>query len=349
MCLARLFFRRSAILYCVMTAHDSSVLRMLADGEFHSGEVIARALGVSRATVSNAVRALTAAGLDVYSVKARGYRLARPLSLLDAGAIRQHAGPAAPRFGVEVLAVSDSTNTLLLERASAGAPEGTVLIAEWQRRGRGRMNRAWHAVWGGAITFSLLWRFRNGASALAGLSLAVGVALTRALSKLGAPGVQLKWPNDVLWRGRKLAGVLIEMQGDALGPSTVVIGIGVNVRLPEALRDRIDQPAADLETACGATVDRNIAVGLILAELASVLDTFATAGFAPFRNEWVGKHAFEGKRVNVRLPGGRGHAGVVRGVSDDGALLLDSGGATRRLHSAELSVRKAHARHRERT
>ena len=322
---------------------------MLADGEFHSGEVIARALGVSRGTVGNAVRALTAAGLDVYSVKARGYRLARPLLLLDAGAICQHAGRAAPRFSVEVLDIADSTNTLLLERAATGARDGSVLIAEWQRRGRGRMDRAWHAALGGAITFSLLWRFSNGASALAGLSLAVGVALTRALSKLGAPTVQLKWPNDVLWRERKLAGVLIEMQGDALGPSTVVIGIGVNVRLSEGLRDRIDQPAADLESACGEAVDRNVAVGFILAELASVLDTFSTAGFAPFRDEWVARHAFEGKHVNVTVPGGRGHEGVVRGVDDDGALLVETGGAIRRFHSAELSVRKANSGQRTRT
>jgi BirA family biotin operon repressor/biotin-[acetyl-CoA-carboxylase] ligase len=323
------------------TSHDSGVLRMLADGEFHSGEVIARALGVSRGTVSNAVRALAAAGLDIYSVKARGYRLSRPLLLLDADAILQHAARAAPRFSVEVIEIADSTNTLLLERAAARARDGTVLIAEWQRRGRGRMDRAWHAALGSAITFSLLWRFSTGASALAGLSLAVGVALTRALSKLGVPGVQLKWPNDVLWRDRKLAGVLIEMQGDALGPSTVVIGIGVNVRLSDALRDRIDQPVADLETACGEVVDRNVAVGFILAELAAVLDTFSSAGFAPFRDEWVAKHAFEGKHVNVTVPGGRDHAGVVRGVDDDGALLLETGGATRRFHSAELSVRKA--------
>src|SRR3954464_7201504 len=194
-----------------MTAHDSSVLRMLADGEFHSGEALARALGVSRGTVNNAVRALTEAGMDVYRVKARGYRLAQPLSLLDAEAIKRYSGRAGARFHVEVLDVADSTNTLLLERAAGGARDGSVLVAEWQQAGRGRMHRMWHAAVGGALTFSVLWRFNQGAAALAGLSLAVGLALIRATAKLGASGVQLKWPNDLLWHERKLGGVLIEV------------------------------------------------------------------------------------------------------------------------------------------
>jgi BirA family biotin operon repressor/biotin-[acetyl-CoA-carboxylase] ligase len=317
---------------------------MLADGEFHSGETIARALGVSRGTVSNAVRALTASGMDVYRVKARGYRLAEAVSLLDAAAITRHAGPAANRFHVEVLDVVDSTNTLLLRRAAAGARDGEVIAAEWQQAGRGRMDREWHAAIGGALTFSVLWRFSQGAAALAGLSLAVGVALSRAVANLGASDVQLKWPNDLLWRERKLGGVLIEMHGDALGPSAVVIGIGVNVRLPPNVRERIDQPAADLQTACGSTIDRNKAIGSILAELASVLDTFSAHGFAPLRDEWVRKHAFEGKHVEVKLPAGRCDGGIVRGLAEDGALLLETKGTMRRLHSAEITVRRVDAR-----
>ena len=322
-----------------MTAHDSSVLRILADGEFHSGAGVARALGVSRSTVWNAVRALNAAGLDVYRVKARGYRLARPVSLLDAGDIVRRADRAGTRFVVDVIDVAGSTNTLLLQRAAAGAPGGTVVVAEWQQQGRGRMQREWHAAIGGAITFSVLWRFSQGAAALAGLSLAVGVALARAMSKLGAAGVQLKWPNDVLWRERKLGGVLIEMQGDALGPSAVVIGIGINVRLSDTIRERIGRPASDLETACGRAIDRSAAVGLILAELASVLDAFSAGGFAPLREEWMRNHVYDGRRVLITLPDGRSREGVIRGVDDDGALLFDDGSGTRRLHSAEVSVR----------
>ena len=318
-------------------------MRMLADGEFHSGSALARALGVSRGTIWNAVRALGAAGLEIYSVKARGYRLAHPVSVLDASAIALHAGAAAPRFRIEVVDVADSTNTVLMERATAGEHAGTVIVAEWQRRGRGRMERPWHTGLGGAITFSLLWRFRQGAAGLAGLSLAVGLALARTLSRHGARDVQLKWPNDVLWRSRKLAGVLIEMHGDALGPSNAVIGIGVNVRLPNAVRERIDQAATDLETAGGRPVDRSALIGAILAELASMLDMFAATGFAPLREEWERYNIHQGKRVNVKRPDGRSETGIVRGVANDGALVLSTDGAITHLHSAEISVRSMRA------
>jgi BirA family biotin operon repressor/biotin-[acetyl-CoA-carboxylase] ligase len=298
---------------------------------------------VSRGTIWNAVRALGAAGLEVHSVKARGYRLARPLSVLDASAIARHAGAAGPRFRIEVVDVADSTNTLLMERAASGESAGTVLVAEWQRRGRGRMQRPWHTALGGAITFSLLWRFRQGAAAVAGLSLAVGLALARSLSRHGARDVQLKWPNDVLWRARKLAGVLIEMHGDALGPSTVVIGIGINVRLSNAVRQRIDQAVIDLETACGGAVDRSALVGAILAELASTLDMFAAGGFAPLRKEWERYNVHQGRRVNVTRPDGRSEAGIVRGVANDGALVLMTDAGVSHLHSAEITVRSMRA------
>ena len=326
-----------------MTGVSFSVLRLLADGEFHSGSAIARELGVSRGTVWNAVRDLESAGLDVYRVRSRGYRLPQPVSLLDREAIARHAGAAASRFAIEVVDATESTNTMLMQRAVAGAANGTVIAAEWQHGGRGRMGRTWHAGIGSGITFSVLWRFAQGAGALAGLSLAAGVAMVRAISRLGAEDVELKWPNDVLWRGGKLAGLLIEMHGDALGPSAVVIGIGVNVRLTDALKGRIDQPAADLETVCGAAIDRSGALGVMLEELARVLDTFSRAGFAPLRAEWERHHAHQGMEVCVTLPGGRNDLGVARGVGEDGALLFETGNAVRRLHSGELSVRAANA------
>jgi BirA family biotin operon repressor/biotin-[acetyl-CoA-carboxylase] ligase len=319
-----------------MSGSTLDVLRCLSDGEFHSGEALARKLDISRGTVWNAVAALDAAGLEVYRVRGRGYRLSQPVSLLDARAIAQHAGGAAERFSIEVVDVAASTNTLLARRAAAGAPGGTVIAAERQESGRGRMGRPWHSGLGGGITFSLLWRFEQGASALAGLSLGAGVAVIRALEKLGGRDVQLKWPNDVVWCGGKLAGILIELQGDALGPSAVVVGIGLNVRLSDAVRSRIDQPVADLETACGCAIDRSTVLGIVLAELATVLDAFSREGFAPLRAEWESHHAHQGKAVALKLPDGRTHEGVARGVGDDGALLFDQGGAIRRLHSGEL-------------
>jgi len=331
----------SAILYRVSTALTFRILRLLADGDFHSGATLARRLDVSRGTVWNAVRALDGLGLEVHRVPGRGYRLAEPFSLLDRAAIARHAGDASARLAIEVADVADSTNSMLMARAATGAASGTVLAAEWQESGRGRRGRAWHAGLGGGVTFSLLWRFVQGPSALAGLSLAAGLALVRAMSALGAGDVALKWPNDVLWRNGKLAGLLIEMHGDALGPSAVVIGIGINVRLSDAVRSRIDQPAEDLETASGGAVDRNAVLGRVLAELTSMLDAFSRDGFAPLRAEWERHHAHQDQAVTVTLPDGRSHEGIARGVGDDGALLFETGNAVRRLHSAELSLRGA--------
>lgn len=317
------------------------VLKLLAGGDFCSGEALARALDVSRASIWHAVRAIEAAGLEVYKVHGRGYRLREPVSLLDAAEVRRHLGPQAARFTLEILDSVPSTNTLALERAAAGAPNATVIAAEWQTAGRGRQGRAWQAGLGGALTFSMVWRFAQGAGFLQGLSLAAGIALIRALRKLGVEEARLKWPNDVVWRGAKLAGILIEMQGDALGPSCVVVGTGVNVRLSDAVSARIDQAASDLESACGRGVDRNAALAALLSELRGVLETFGQAGFAPLRAEWQRYHACQDKRVRMILPDGRCESGVARGVTDDGALLLATSAGLRRYHSGEVSLRPA--------
>lgn len=314
------------------------VLRLLADGNFRSGENMARALGVSRASVWNALHTLDGAGVEVFKVHGRGYRLAEPLSLLEPGAVERHLGSRAAQFRLEVLDSVESTNTLLMQRAAGGAPGGSVLAAEWQTRGRGRGGRTWHSTYGAALTFSLLWRFQQGAGFLSGLSLAVGVAVTRALAAIGVPDAGLKWPNDVLWRGRKLAGILIEMQGDMLGPSGVVIGIGLNCRLPDVLRERIDQPAVDLAAASGMLPDRNRVLALILLEAERMLTQFAHDGFAPLRDEWQCRHVYQGQTVGIVLPDGNVTEGTAQGVADDGALLLATTAGMRRVHSGEVSL-----------
>jgi BirA family transcriptional regulator, biotin operon repressor / biotin---[acetyl-CoA-carboxylase] ligase len=315
------------------------LLRRLADARFHSGAKLARELRVSRGTVWNAVRAIEHTGLELHKVRGRGYRLARPLSVLDAQAAAQHAGEAASRMTLEVVDRVGSTNTVLLERAATGAPSGAVLAAEWQDGGRGRRERPWHAEPFSSLTFSMLWRFEHGAAALSGLSLAAGLALARALRELGASDVALKWPNDVLWRDRKLGGILIEMRGDALGPGMVVIGIGLNMRLSASMRGRIDQPAVDLSEACGGELDRNRLLGVLLAHLVTVLDTFAAAGFAPLRQAWEAVHAHQDRAVTLAFADGRRERGIARGVAEDGALLLETAEGMRRLHSGEVSLR----------
>ena len=324
-----------------MNALSFAVLRRLAEGEFQSGAALAHAFDVSRGTIWNAIRAIESAGLRVYKVRGRGYRLPQSLSLLTREAIEAHISDGASRFALDIVDAVPSTNTLLLARAAAGAGSGEVVIAEWQTRGRGRLGRAWHAGPCGALTFSLVWRFAKGAAALAGLSLAVGLALARALERVGAADVRLKWPNDIVWRGRKLAGILIEMQGDALGPSTVVIGVGLNVRVsPEALA-AIGQPAVDLETVLGKAVDRNRVLGAILAELGAVLDRFEAGGFAPFRTEWEARHAHRDRPIELSSGGGAATRGIARGVGDDGALLVETSAGLKSFHSGDVTLRAA--------
>ena len=315
----------------------AGVLRLLADGEFHSGVALAQTLRVSRASVWNAVRELETMGTAVYKVHGRGYRFPHPVSLLDRAAIERGLGGAAARLSVEVRTAAASTNALLLERAAAAS--GTVIAAEWQSAGRGRRGRTWHAGIGGGLAFSMLWRFAHGASALSGLSLAVGVALARGLAAIAGSRIGLKWPNDIVADGGKLGGILIELAGDVLGPGAAVIGVGINVRLSPGVRADIDQPATDLEGMLDGPVDRNALLAGLLVELDRALAEFSAAGFGPFRAEWESRHAHQGKPVTVLLPDGRSERGRARGVAEDGSLLLETSGGLKRFHSGEVSLR----------
>jgi BirA family biotin operon repressor/biotin-[acetyl-CoA-carboxylase] ligase len=227
----------------------------------------------------------------------------------------------------------------LLRRNPGADIHRLLLAAEWQTAGRGRRGRHWASVVGGSLTFSLGWRFEQGAGFFSGLPLAVGVAIARALEASGFAGVELKWPNDLVHRQRKLGGILIELSGDALGPSLVVVGVGINVRLPEAMRGDITQPVTDLG-AVADLIDRNVLLARIAAEIALTLEHYARSGFAAFRAEWQRRHALQHQAVDVLLPDGSVTHGSVAGVDADGALLLDRGGRRLRFVSGEVSLRR---------
>ena len=322
-----------------VTPHTLEVLRLLQNGEFQSGEAIGKALGITRGSVSNALANIDEFGLTVHKVHGRGYRLVTPVQWLSRDKILEQLGRPV-RFDIEVVDETGSTNTDLLERAAQGAPSGTVLVAELQTRGRGRRGRGWHSGLGGALTFSVLCRFEQGAGFLSGLSLAVGIALARVLREHGAEEVMLKWPNDVLWRHLKLAGILIELAGDVMGPTVAVIGVGINLRLPELVKERIDQPVVDLAK-IGIEVDRNRLFAEFLAELDVVLGKFSGEGFAPFRQEWDRMHAYQARMVRLRMPDKTELEGKVEGVAEDGALMIKTRSGTRKFYGGELSLRPA--------
>jgi BirA family biotin operon repressor/biotin-[acetyl-CoA-carboxylase] ligase len=314
-------------------------LRLLADGRFHSGEQVARQLDRSRAALSEALKGAAALGIEVFSVPGRGYRLAEPVEFLDAHAIVGGLGPVASRVRLTLLDEVDSTSTRLASLAQAGAPSGTCVAAEWQRAGRGRRGRAWQAGLGASLTFSLLWRFEQGPGSLGGLSLALAVAVARALERAGVRGVGVKWPNDLVHDWKKLAGILVETSGEISGPTAAVIGVGVNYRLRESLEKRIDQPATDVASAAASLPSRNALLADLVGELVAVLEQFEREGFAAFRDEWRARHAYAGRRVSVLSGGEPPREAEIVDIAADGALVVTAGASTERLTSAEISLR----------
>jgi BirA family biotin operon repressor/biotin-[acetyl-CoA-carboxylase] ligase len=321
-----------------VSALTFQALRRLADGRFHSGEDVARDLGRSRASLSEALKRAPGLGVEIFSVRGKGYRLAGPIEFLDAAAIaRQLAGSG---IRLEVVDEVDSTSTRLLELAAAGAPSGTCLAAEWQSAGRGRRGRSWVSALGGSLTFSLLWRFERGAGHLAGLSLVVGVAVARALHANGLERVQVKWPNDVVADFRKLAGILVETSGEMQGPSAAVIGVGVNYRLDERAMDLIDQPVTDVAGQGSPVPSRSALLGSMLVELSAVLTQFEARGFAATRAAWRALHAYQGRKVRVQPAREAPFEAEVTDVAPDGALVVAlPDGRSLALSSAEISLR----------
>jgi BirA family biotin operon repressor/biotin-[acetyl-CoA-carboxylase] ligase len=236
---------------------------------------------------------------------------------------------------VEVVAETGSTNADLLARAPRlTAP--VLLVAEHQTAGRGRAGRSWLSEPGHSLTFSLAWRFAGGLRGLAGLPLAIGVALAETLGQLGQ-SVQLKWPNDVLKDGDKLAGILVETQVAADGAAWTVVGIGVNLVMPDALEDRIGRSAAAMPWL--ARMDRDELMATLLDGLAEALALFEHAGFAAFVARWNTLHAWQGRPVVLLDRGEVRHEGLAAGVDDTGRLLLDTAAGRVTIVAGDVSLR----------
>lgn len=318
-----------------------AILALMADGEYHSGKDLGELLGVSRTAVWKHLQKLEAYGIPLESVKGKGYRLRGGLELLDADRIRAGLSPVAAGFlsELDVRQSVDSTNVQAMARAVAGGAHGYVCLAEHQSAGRGRRGRAWVSPFGQSLYCSVVVEFSGGAAALEGLSLAVGVALVRAAKQLGAEGVGLKWPNDVLWQGRKLAGVLLEMTGDPAGACQVVVGIGLNVSMAQESAADIDQPWADMNQVLPG-VSRNELAAVMLDQLLPVLATYHLQGFAAYRQEWEAAHVHAGSDVRL-LTVSEDIAGVALGVTDSGALRLQIGDTVQEFNGGEVSLRGA--------
>jgi BirA family biotin operon repressor/biotin-[acetyl-CoA-carboxylase] ligase len=320
-----------------------ALLVLLADGRLHSGEWLAKELRVSRAAVWKGVERLRGLGVAVLALPRRGYRLPEPVEMLDRRLIEAELHPRrrAQVRGFELLFEVDSTNTRLLGSPPPPPGSADICLSELQHAGRGRRGRRWIAPFGAGLAFSVAWTFADGARTLPALSLAVGVAVSRALVRGGARGVALKWPNDIWFEDRKLGGVLIELRAEVSGPAYVVIGIGINVALPAEARREIGAcgvSVAAVADACLTAPSRNAVAGAILDELLSMLEQFEREGFAAFRDAWMALDGLSGRPAQVVLADSAS-VGVARGVDPEGGLLLETGGQVRRFVSGEASLR----------
>jgi BirA family transcriptional regulator, biotin operon repressor / biotin---[acetyl-CoA-carboxylase] ligase len=324
--------------------YNAALLRALAPGRPVSGEALGRELGMSRAAVWKAVRRLVTLGMDIEALPGRGYRLAGALTLLDASAVRNALpAPVSRRIGrLEVLANTDSSNARILE-AAGPLDELAVCLAEYQAAGRGRRGRRWLAPPGGGICLSVGGRLPAAPSDFATLSTAVGIACAGALEASGAGPIRLKWPNDLLLGAGKLGGILIELRGESQGPSTIAVGVGLNIRLGDSVRNEIcalgGLPPADLSGKAGAAPDRNVVAAALVTAIVGCLERAPGELADDVLAQWRLRDALLDRVVRIQDAGPE-RIGIARGLDRSGALLLEEAdGVLRRVTAGEASIR----------
>lgn len=320
---------------------QSVLLELLADGQFHSGQDLANALGLSRAGVWKRLRRLASDfELSLDAVRGKGYRLQQPLELLDRARIAAGIAPdvSASIDSLSVLRTIDSTNRCALDEPPSAPGRARIWLAEHQTAGRGRRGRDWVSVYGGNLYLSFGWSFDLPMSRLGGLSLVAGAVVAEVLEESGSPAHRLKWPNDVLVGDRKMAGILLEARGEASGPALAVIGIGINLRLSDP-ESAIDQPWVDWERAVGTPLSRNRLAALLIDRLARACHEFTQAGLPPFIARWSRYDRLRGQRV-LLFKGKEVIEGDYAGIAADGALRLLTDVGLREYHAGEVSVRR---------
>lgn len=315
---------------------NAALLRLLTGGDFLPGPQLAQQAGVSRAAVWKQVQGWRQRGVPIEAVRGKGYRIPGGLELLEAARIREAITPGSRRLlpELEVHAMLDSTNVRCWQRAAD--VRRLVCFAEFQSQGRGRRGRRWVSPFGGGIYLSLLWSFEGGAAALEALALAVGVSVVETLERFTKPGLALKWPNDILWRERKLGGILLEMEGDPAGSCRAVAGIGINGALPPGVV--IDQDWTDLAAAADKPLSRNTLSAALLDGLLPLLADYEKTGFAPWRERWQRQDGFCGRAV-VLKSGDTAVRGTAAGIDESGALCLRTSTGVRRFSGGELQLR----------
>lgn len=311
-----------------------TLIAILSDGEFHSGEQLGEKLGMSRAAINKHIQTLRDWGVDVYTVPGKGYSLPEPIQLLEEERIRQQI-----EYGnVAVLPVIDSTNQYLLDRIHE-LHSGDACVAEYQTAGRGRRGRKWFSPFGANLYLSMYWRLEQGPAAAIGLSLVIGIVMAEVLQSLGADQVRVKWPNDLYLNDRKLAGILVELTGKTGDAAQIVIGAGINLVMRHVENDVINQGWINLQEA-GISIDRNTLAVRLIKELRESLRLFEQEGLTPYLARWKRLDNFIDRPVKLII-GDKEIFGVSRGIDSQGALLLEQDGVIKPWVGGEISLRSA--------
>jgi BirA family biotin operon repressor/biotin-[acetyl-CoA-carboxylase] ligase len=321
-----------------MKAIREQLIKKLVKGEFLSGQAIGEELGVSRAAISKHISALQEMGFDIFSVTGKGYRLAEPIELLNESLIVEELAEKNTSAKVEVHNLIDSTNSYLMRRLPNQNVIGQVCIAEYQSAGRGRRGRQWISPFGSHIYLSMYWYLEQGMSAAMGLSVVAALAVSDAIKALYQVDVELKWPNDIYFNGVKLAGILIDLEGQAMEPCHCVIGIGLNIKMPAKSAVLVDQPWIDLSSAIGVDIDRNMLAANIISALHKRLKVHSETGINTMVTQWHAQDFYINKPVAL-ITGEKVTRGICRGINGQGALMLEVNGQVSPVYGGEVSLR----------
>ncbi len=314
------------------------IINALADGNFVSGQDLGEQLKISRTAISKHIKSLTEMGLDIYSVTVKGYKLSKPLKLLSKRKIVKSLSQADELLEIEVHSLIDSTNSYLLRKLPNQLSQGQVCLTEYQSAGRGRRGREWISPFGSQIYLSMYWYLEQGLSAAMGLSLVAALAVSDAIYEITNIEVQLKWPNDIYLGGVKLAGILIDLEGQALEPSHSVIGIGLNLNMPDQVALKIDQNWTDLESHSNKVIDRNLLSARLIHFLHQRLQKQQDEGLSSMLEEWHKQDLYLDKKVKL-ITGERELKGICRGVNNQGALMLEVDEQVKPIYGGEISLR----------
>lgn len=304
------------------------MISILSDHEYHSGTDMGKSLGLSRAAVWKLMKQLTALGINIDSMTNKGYKTEHVLEFLTTEKIQKHL--SAQRLSLlDNFLIFDSiasTNDYLVAytKKNKNKNENVVCFSEYQSAGRGRLGRSWVSPFLSNIYMSLLWNFNVDIAELPGLHIPTGLAVVHALEKITKiQGIQLKWPNDIMWNNNKLGGILIDVSGEYNVSCSAVIGIGLNVNMPQKPLSKIEKPWTAINRIIDTPVSRNVIAGTLLDFLIAYLIQFSKSGLSKFIVQWKEKDYLKGKKVKV-VTGIQSLVGIARGIDNQGGLLLET-------------------------